>query len=354
MAQTSGSGRRSRGPPAPRQRQQPVAQRSLRSSNAGLQPPGPKGLAHAFNAFDKRHLPLDEVTAPYTTTNFTGTMEFDSATDQDQVIVVCPRLSQLQETYAGPLTDYIAMRYHGDDLISATLPAQQTLRSQIIDKPAPGPGAIYSSVRGRLHNLSVKLECLGTNMGLYPPGSAYIGTVPSLENGPTSLGATGISVGTGWASDAIDVGYLKSFSAASLVTKPVHLNASIAENIAYKSWKDFAVPAIGTEVGALSFSTALEPIIVYVPRAGAGDTVVKYRLVVGQQWCSRHPHNLMLRSTQVQHPATSPDLWHKAISAVKDIGPQLAERAGTGVVNALAKSWRESSGIYSEPFSLGM
>jgi hypothetical protein len=86
----------------------------------------------------------------------------------------------------------------------------------------------------------------------------------------------------------------------------------------------------------MPFTTALEPIVLYIPRAGAGTTVVNYRLEIGQQWCTRHPHNVMLRATQKQHPATPPTEWHKALAAVKDIGGAILNRAGNVAMDALA------------------
>lgn len=296
----------------------------------------PRAVPYAFDGFDKRHLPLDELTAPYTVTNFISVMEFGSSPTMDQVIVVCPRTSLAQENYTGPLTDYIAMRYDAAEAIAGSIATLEVLRSPIIDKPALTAAVQYSSVRGRLHNMSVRVSCLGTNTGLYPPGSVYLGTVPTIETGSTSTGGEeSLTIKTAWADDSISVGYIKPISAASLQEKPVILHAAVAENVSYKSWRDFALPGTGTNPGSLPFSTALEPIVVYVPRAGAGTTVVNYRIEIGQQWCSRHPHNVMLRSTQKQHPATPPNEWHKAVAAVKDIGQHLLARAGGVAVDAL-------------------
>lgn len=310
-------------------------------------PRAPKAsLTYAFDAFDKRHLPLDEVTAPYTTTNFIGVMEFGSSTTIDQIIVVCPRLANDQSHVSeGPMSDFIAMRYDAAVTIGATMPVLDTLRSPIIGEPAITQVYQHSSVRARLHNLSVRVECLGTNTGLYPPGSVYIGTVPSIENGLRSTGAAeSLTIKQAWGEDSIAVGYLRSIPAASLVTKAMTLHAAVAENVSYKTWRDFEVPTDTVDQGALSFSTALEPIVIYVPRTGAGDTKVNYRVVVGQQWCSRHPQNIMLRSTQKQHDATSPDLWHSAIKAVKDVGAQLIHKGGGIAADVLMDRLRALQG----------
>jgi hypothetical protein len=312
-------------PPPPRQAKKRVAASAV-----------PKSLKYAFDGFDKRHLPLDELTAPYTTTNFTTVMDFGSSATMDQVIVVCPRLLDRQEFYLGPLTDYIAMRYDASETIAGTIPTLEVSRCPIIDKPAPEDANLHLSVRARLHNQSIRLSCLGTNTGLYPPGSVYIGTVPMIETGSASTGAAeALSIKQAWADDSIAVGYLKSVPAARLQERPFALNSAVAENVSYKSWRDMVVPASTTDLGSLPFSTSLEPIVLYIPRAGAGSTVVNYRLEVGQQWCSRHPHNVMLRSTQKQHPATAPSLWHAAVGAVKDVGEHLAAHAGGAAVDAL-------------------
>lgn len=303
----------------------------------------PRSLGFAFDAFDKRHMPLDEVTAPYTVTNFINTMEFSSKIDMDQLVVVCPRKLFRQESYLGPMTDYIAMRYDASETVSGTTPALEALRSPIINQPAQAATDTHLSVRARLHNMSVKLECLGTNTGLYPPGAAYIGTVPCIETGSNSTGASeSLTVKTAWADDSISVGYLKSVAAASLINKPVLLHSAVAENTSYKAWDDMVVPSTGAAIGALPFSTALEPIVIYIPKAGAGSTAVTYRITIGQQWCSRHPHNIMLRSTQKQHPASPPSEWHKALSAVKDVGEHLLQSAGSSALDVLTARMRSA------------
>ena len=336
-----------------RSQNQPVQQRPAQRRPAPKRAPGPvarvprplggarNNLAYAFDGFDKRHLPVDEVTAPYTITNFIGTMEFATSADTDKIIVICPRMLAMagQEAWVGPMTDNIAICYDAAENLGGTLTALHDMRSQIVDAPDRTADVQYFSVRARLHNLSAKLECLGTNTGLYPPGSAYVGCVPAIENGVFSKGASsGLTLKHAWAEDSISVGYLRSIPAASLVSKPISINAAVAENVSFKQWRDLAVPNTGTNVAALPFLSSLEPIVVYVPRCGTTDTVVNYRLVVGQQWCSRHPHSVMLRSTQKQHGASSPDMWHKAVSAVKDIGIKAAERMGEAAVNNLVRS----------------
>lgn len=327
-------------------RRAPVAQipRPLATSQAGG-----RHASRAFNAFDKFHLPLDEVTAPYAVTDFMGVMEFESSVTIDQVVVICPRVYN-QEVSTGPLTDYIAIRYDASETLTGPISSLETLRAPIIDAPAVKDTWQYTSVRARLHNLSAKLECMGTNTGLYPPGSAWLGTVPCIEPGPTSVGASEVTLTLkqAWAEDSIAVGYLKSTSAAALVDKPAFVHAAIAENVSYKTWRDLSVPPSSTVVGSMPFSTAMEPIVIYIPKCGAGTTVVNYRLTVAQQWCSRHPHNIMIRSTQKQHPATKPDLWNKVVSSVKNAGPQLAENAAHGLLNYLTRSMAPPRGVAIE------
>lgn len=323
----------------PRVQQQPAVNTAPRAPQAPRPPAIPRQLHYAFDAFDQRHMPLDEVSAPYTVTNFVNVLEVASSATMDKVVVVCPRTLHRQELYTGPLSDYIAMVYDANETIDGIIPVLDTIRSPIIGEPALTTEYYQTSVRGRLHNLSVKLECLGTNTGLYPPGSAYIGCVPCIETGDTSGGAQNIlTVKKAWAEDSIQVGYIRSFAAASLVERPLKLNAAIAENVSYKAWRDFAVAPSTADKGSMPFSTALEPIVLYFPRCGSGTTVVNYRIVIGQQWCSRHPHNVMLRSTQKQHIATTPDMWHKAVSAVKDIGPQVADRMAAATVSYFARN----------------
>jgi len=301
----------------------------------------PKSLSYAFDAFDKRHMPLDERTAPYTTTSFINVMQFSTSPDMDQVVLIAPRTQGQQEAYNGPLTDYIAMRYDANETIGASIPTLQTMRSPILGSIAPTATIQRFSIRGRLHNLSARLQCLGTNTGLYPPGVAYVGSVPTLEVGAYSS-QTGITIQEAWANDSIEVGYLKPVAAASLVEKPVTLHAGIAENTSYKSWHDFCIPGTGHDVGSTSITTALTPIVIYIPRCGAGSTAVDYKVEVAQQWCTRHPFDVMMRSTQKQHTASLPSEWQKAVNAVKDIGGHLVERAGNTALDVLATRLRQA------------
>lgn len=341
FARQNGSQRQT---PPPRRGATAKAQ-SQRAVSNRVRQPIPRAFPYAFDAFDKRHLPVDEVTAPYSVTNFVSVLEFASSPTMDQIAVICPRVVNRQEAYTGPLTDYVAMLYDANETISGTIPTLSSIRCPIVDMPPTNPTeAQYFSVRARLHNLSVRIECLGTNSGLIPPGSVYVGTVPALETGWTSKGGgEALKIKQAWADDSIAVGYLRSVPAASLVNSPVCLHAAVAENVSYKAWRDFELPPGSTDIGSLPFLTALEPIVVYIPRAGGASTTVNYRIVVGQQWCARHPHNIMLRATQKQHPATSPTLWHQAVSAVKDVGEHLLNQAGNAAVEALASRARNAS-----------
>lgn len=319
-----------------------AAPRTLaRPSRPAKPAPVPRRLTAAFDGFDKFHLPLDEVTAPYTTTNLISVMEFGSSPSMDQVIVVCPRVTFAQEIAPGQLNDYIAVRYDANETISGGIESLDSVRSPVVGAPPLGGALTPLSVRARLHNLSARLSCLGTNTGLYPPGSVYMGTVPMLETDYRSTGSQeSLKIKTAWADDSIAVGYIRPIAASALQECPATINSAIAENVSYKMWRDFSLPTSSMLPGSLSFLTAMEPIVLYIPRAGAGDTVVNYRLEIGQQWCTRHPHDIMLRATQKSHSATPPNEWHKAISFVKDVGEHLLNRAGNVAVDALANRAR--------------
>jgi len=322
-----------------------LAKRMPQAARPRQTQPGPRAsFRYAFNGFDKRHMPLDEVTAPYTVSNFETIMEFQSKVNVGQVIVVCQRSHQVQQSYIGPDSDYIAMMYDDTETIDGSIPVTKFARSPIIGAPERIATGQEYSIRARLHNLSAKLECLGTNTGLYPPGSVYIGKVPCIETGTTSQGAKeGLTIKQAWADDSIQVGYLKSYPAVSLISHPVCVDSTVAENISYKSWSDLGVPASGTDLGSMSFKTALEPIVLYIPKCGKDTTAVDYRLVLGQQWCSRHPHNVIVRATQKQHGSTPPDTWHKVVAAAKDVGPKLLDQVSDTAVQFVGARMRQAA-----------
>jgi len=305
-------------------------------------------LTHAFNAFVPRHLPFDETTAPYTVTNLVGIIEFESSHLQDKVLVIAPRMYNTAESFGGqvlqgpvgPMTDYLAILYAADSVHTSTLPYLKSLRSAVIGAPAHGTTPQLFSTRGRLHNLSAKVECLGMNNGLLPPGAAYIGRVPTLETySYHSETADSSDLLASWVEPAISTGLLQSVPAASLVSNPLTLHATVSETVAYKQWYDFAVPAVSTNIGNLPISKALEPIVVYVPKCGAAGAEVNYRVTVGQEWCTRHPNNVLLRATQKQHDATPPGVWHSAVAAAKRVGDSLLGRAG-----AIAETYAMQAG----------
>jgi len=314
--------------------------------------PSPKSpidhLAHAFNAFVPRHLPFDETTAPYTVTNLVGIIEFESSHTHDKVLVIAPRMYNTAESTGGnvlqgphgPMTDYIAFLYSADAAHTSSVSHLKSLRSAVIGTPSPELTAQYYTTRGRLHNMSAKIECLGMNSGMLPPGAAYIGRVPTLETYSFHSETSGAAdLLASWVEPAISTGLLQSVAAAALVSSPMTLHATIAETVAYKQWYDFAVPGTGTNVANLPISKALEPIIVYVPKCGASGAEVNYRVTVGQEWCTRHPHNVLLRATQKQHDATPPGVWHSAVSAAKRVGDSLLGRAG-----AIAETYAMQAG----------
>jgi hypothetical protein len=288
-------------------------------------------------------MPLDEMTAPYTITNLVSFMELATSTTYDIVVIVALRSSsnKHQETYLGPMSDYIAMAYDGSETVDGTIPTLTggVARSQILGKPDLNlTQPQHYSVRARLHNQSVHLTCLGTNTGLYPPGGAFIGTVPMLELGATSRpDYEAQTIKQSFADDSMSVGYLKEVSATDLL-RGFSLNSSVAENSVYRRWNDFQVPPVPVDVGSLGITTGLEPIVIYIPKVGAGDTVVNYRLNIAQQWCSRHPHDIMLRATQRQHEPTNPSVFNQAVSHVKDIAHVAADSAGFALASGLASA----------------
>lgn len=267
-------------------------------------------LSRAFNGFDGLHMPTDEHTAPYTTTNLTSVLEFGTSHDADKLLVVCARTSNrnipsLTPTGTDVMTDFIAMLYDASETIDGTIPTIDALRSPVISRPARhATNLTHFSVRGRLHNLSARLQCLGTDNGVFPPGSVYMGKVPMIETGAQSTGgAESLTIKQAWADDSIAVGYIKPFTATELL-KGHQINSTVSEQVSYRTWRDFVVPPESENLGAMHMLTSLEPIVIYIPRAGASGTTVNYRLTVGEQWCTRHPHDVMLRATQRQHVPT--------------------------------------------------
>lgn len=304
--------------------------------------PVPRTLHWAFDAFDKRHLPLDEVTAPYTVSSFTSLLEFTSSHTEDQIVLVCPFQYSYSGAPAAELTDTIAAIYNGSiHAGGATHAATQTCRSPILGNPVLTADEQYSDVRARLHNLSVKVQCLGTSAGLYPPGSVYYGTVPALETGVGNSAHpsdTARTLQQAWVEDSIAVGYLKGVPAVSLVSNPAIVHATVCETINYKTWHQMIVPKTTTNVSSLAISLALEPIVISVPKCGAAGTAVNYRVMIGQQWCSRHPNNVLLRSTQKQHNATAPGVWHKSLAVAKSLTSTVGEGLANGAMEALGRA----------------
>jgi len=291
----------------------------------------PRNLAFAFDAFDYRHMPLDETTAPYTVSNLMGVMDFTTSTTLDYVIVVGLHVKNIQETWAHAMTDFIAMQYDAAQLTGSQSTINH-LRSNVINAPTQTAGIQYCSVRARLHNMSVRLTCLGNGAGLYPVGNVYIGAVPMIEGGQESSAAAGaVPMKTAWATDSIAVGLIKSFPAAKLVNHPVTVHSAVAENISYKTWRDFQVPEANFGIGNMPLLTSLEPIVLYVPRTASQ---VDYKIEVGEQWCTRHPNNIMMRATQRQHTATPQPLWQQAIASVKDVGSSILGQVGDAAASA--------------------
>jgi len=292
--------------------------------------------AYALDGFDPRHLPTDESTSAYATTNFVTTYEFVSSPTVDKIILIAPRNYNAAEGLGlTNLTDIIALEFDAADAQNAAV-AVGSARSPILSTPDFAAGVTYTSVRGRMHNLSAQIECMGTSDGLVPPGSVWFGSVPYVE--ATSNSGLGTkTLKEAWANDSISVGYLKSHSASALVQRPVRVHANVAESVLFKQWNDLVVPSTAIALGTLRLHNALEPIMLYVPRAGSGTTVVNYRLSIGHQWCSRWPNDPTVRATQQVHPPSAPGVWAEASSMLREAGGIFANAAALPMGTALGR-----------------
>lgn len=293
-------------------------------------------LGYVFDGFDHRHLPHDESTAAYATTNFVSTHDFSSSPTVDKIIVIAPRHYNAAEgLYLSNLTDIIAEEFDAGQTHNA-IAATAIVRSPLLSTPEYTASVAYTTVRGRVHNMSAEIECLGTSTGLVPPGSVYFGSVPYVE-GSSNAGLGTKTLKETWANDSISVGYLKSFSAAGLVQRPVRVHANVAENVTYKMWNDLVVPSTSINLSTLRVCNAMEPIILFVPKAGESTTVVNYRLRIGHQWCSRWPNNPTMRATQVLHQPCSNSLWSEATSFMRNIGSTVASSAAAPIGAAMGR-----------------
>jgi len=332
-------------PPAPQNNRKKPAPKRGNNNVVKFQCP-PKGLHHAFNAFDKRHMPLDEHTSPYTVSNFSSILEFPSSSVINQIIVVGMRMyhgaSGTYDREARKMTDVCAILYNADGnwlTGGGPVPPLQVLHTPILgggDQGAP-VGTTDTFIRARIHNLSASLQCAGASSGLYPVGRVYYGTVPSIEMAITAQGPGDPSLKSAWADNPISVGLLKPTTAAALLHKPVTLHATPAEAVVYKEWRDMIIPVAGYEYSSNDITHGLEPMIFYIPKT-SGDVSVQYTLTVGQQWCTRHPQEPILRATMKQHTATEPAEYSRAVATAKRVGTQLAGRVASGALNMLEET----------------
>lgn len=346
-------------------------------------------LGWAFDGFDHRHLPIDEKTAPYVVSNYLNYMIVETSS-YGKLVVIAPRVrpatgtggalnntpgvyehahaSQVKvdppgvvtesgETIyttvrdtahwhpgqkTGPMSNIIAYVYTSSAQVGPALQHEDFLECDVLgDSGWLGTSEIFYSDRIRLHNMSAQVECLGASQGLYPKGMLYAGAVPSLdmpdEHVTHHIGAmTGnaSSAAEMWATPAMKTGYIRGYSGAALLTKPVQITSAVSETIEYKKWSNGFKPQSNTYHGAYPIGLGLEPILIYIP-AVAGVTV-QYRISVGTQWCSRHPMDVRLRSKQLNYRPTSPDLWQQAGAHVKDAAQTVAEHAGRAVAGAAA------------------
>jgi len=280
----------------------------------------PRNLGGAMNAFNKVHMPCKGTTGAYAVTNLITPIEFETQWDVDQVIVVGQRFLWHTDKYLGPATDIIAYRYdakvHMDAIDFLT---EGEVRSPIVGAPDFAATSVHTGVRARLHNMSARIQCLGTSGGLVPPGDIYMGCVPSLEVGTYSIAHDQHqTLKKAWVDSAIANYFITGSTAASLV-KPRTVTAPIAESVAHETWEPITLPnnASSSSRAGLSLNTGLEPILIYVPRTGTSAIDVKYRLTIACEWCSRHPDDIMMRATQKQHKATPTGLWEEAQAAVR-------------------------------------
>jgi len=296
------------------QQQQP---RQQKRNNPPKKKNPPNNLSRAFNAFDPGHLPLSDCVAPYLLTNLSTQFEIEAGASVGKVIIVCPwnyAFNSGASAYGsktGYLTDTIAKSFAED-----------------ADFKGPGthhtshliPGAVdgETSLRGRLHNLSVKISCTGTSSGMAPSNGIYMGAVPALD-WMTSTSITGehsdFTIFSKCVEPAMAPGYITFTSAIDLSRRPRTVHSTPQEAIAYREFSEFFKPLASQHVyehPAYSF----EPILIYIPHTTATSATV-YHVTVGQQWCTRHPANPLLRSAQVQHAPSPHGSLDRAILSVK-------------------------------------
>lgn len=341
--------------PPPRRRQpqpaapaRPARRGPMRAGGALRVPrqrpvPIPRSMAWAFDGFDKRHLPLDEFTAPYTVSNLVSTIELPSSPSVDKIVIVSPFKYSITSEGGLYLTDFIAVVYDGSKTAS-TLTHLQSVRSPISGLEQSDVQQ-FSDLRGRVHNLSVRVQCLGTSSGLYPPGIVYCGAVPSIETGGAASSLGTKTLWESWIEQSVAVDYLKGIPAVSLMGNADEdkgvIHATVCETVSYKTWRELLVPPSSFEVATLAVNPALEPIVIGIPKCGTASNAVNYRIVIGQQWCTRHPNNPVLRATQKQHKATPPGVWHSAMSSVKSgvaaAGNAAAQGLAHGALEAIGR-----------------
>lgn len=353
-------------PKTPKKKKQPNLTagipRGINSYNAKRSP-------HAFNAFIQRHLPLDEHTSSYSVTNFQTPFEVVAKADKGQVVIIAPRAADMVLgknlksaawqppgqvdgtasvgesllTYVPGLqyTDFLAAVYDDDMPYGYHTTPTQTVRGPVGGNLPLSDQVTPADIRLRLHNLSVSVTCLGTSTGLVPPGEIYMGTVPLIDP-PDTAGQVIIGGGViqsnlkyleALVDPAIAVQMLKPKPAAMLVNKEYLVHSAVTEQVAYKAWgrlcnmRNEDTPQI-----MCNYMNSLEPIVLYIPKGGTAAASAIYKINIGQEWCSRHPMNPIMRATQKQYPATKPDTYHAAtqelLSSLKQGFSSAANSAG--------------------------
>jgi len=278
---------------------------------------------HPLNAFNNIHLPLPERTAPYITTSLVESLEVSTAS-YGQVVIVAQRSGYDPEFNLGPVTDYIAIVYNAADTVdkadSALLTPLKVARHKLADGLPRGYNSTYFSLKHRLHNLSARIECLGTTGAGMPPGDTFVGRVTMAETGSTSSAFRNASTYyDAFVDKARSVGVLRSITNASLQRRPLTMHAIVAEPERYKEWSDLYIPPASAGINALDTWPGLTPLIWYIPPQ-IGDSVVSFRMNIAMQFCSRHPDVLVARANHRQQEPSTHSAWNAAVSSVEDIG----------------------------------
>lgn len=294
--------------------------------------------SHPLNAFNNMHLPLSERTAPYITTSLIESLEVNTES-YGQVVIIAQRSGYDPEFNLGPVTDYIAFVYNQNDKVDTTdsnlMTPLKFARHKLADGLPRGASTQYFSLKHRLHKLSARIECLGTSGAGMPPGDTYIGRVTMAETGSTSSAfRDSMTYYNAFIDKARSVGVIRSIPNASLQRRPLTVHAVVAESMRYNEWSDLYIPNTNTQLNLLDTWPGLTPLIWYIPPQ-VGTSTVSFRLNIAMQFCSRHPDVVVARANHRQHEPSSSSAWNTAVASVEDIGDAIAAYDGARVVAAV-------------------